>query len=170
MLYNTEAVAVVKSLKGKGGITRERSNRGEIIEQTRDKLEQLLLFKATTNAGPRFGRIGPMGGMEIHELGLLKGDLRMTSVVVNLHRLDIRGCGLAERALILGVATLIRTTTVSQTGFASAPIGGSGVDLGGDLLGSMLLGLGLPGHDIGGNSGIKGMPPRLARCFKRLGR
>lgn len=96
--------------------------------------------------------------MAIHELGLLKGDLWMTSVVVNLHGLDVRGCGLAVGTLELGVATLFRTGTVSQTGFPSAPIRGCGVDLGGDLLRRVLLGLGLPGHDIGGNIGIKEMP------------
>lgn len=85
--------------------------------------------------------------MKIDELGLFEEDLRMTSVVVNLHGLDVRGCGLAVGTLELGVATLFRTGTVSQTGFSSAPIGGCGVNLGGDLLRRVLLRLRLSGHD-----------------------
>lgn len=84
--------------------------------------------------------------MEVHELRLLKGDLGMTSVVVNLHGLQIGRGGLAVRALVLGVAALIGPGPVRLTGLAAASVRRRRVDLRGYLLGRVLLRLGLPGH------------------------
>lgn len=89
---------------------------------------------------------GAGAGMAIHNLLLLKRDLWMSSFMVNLHRLHVRCCNLAVRALHLGVPSLLLSGSVSDSGFAPAAVGGRGVDLGRDLLGCVLLRLGFACH------------------------
>lgn len=85
--------------------------------------------------------------MKIIELGVVERDLGMASLVVDLHGLDVRGGDLAQWALQLGVAALLLPAAISEAGLAAAAVGGGGVDFGGNLLGSVLLGLGFSSHD-----------------------
>lgn len=101
---------------------------------------------AAANAGASLGRFGGMGSVEIGELGLLEGDFWVASVVVNLHRLDVRCGDLAVRALVFRVTALLHTDAVGKAGFSAAAIRGGGVDFRGDLLRRVLLRLGLAGH------------------------
>lgn len=100
----------------------------------------------TSDAGAALGRIAVVGGVAVDELGLVEGDLGVAGVVVNLHGLDVRCGGLTVGALVLGVAALLDARPIGEAGLAAAPVGGGGVDLGRDLLGGVLLRLGLASH------------------------
>ncbi|KAG0453262.1 hypothetical protein HPP92_025926 [Vanilla planifolia] len=64
-----------------------------------------LFLKATSDPWTGLGGVCNVGCMQIVELGLVEGDLRMACFVVDLHRLHV-GCGdLAERTLKFGVSS-----------------------------------------------------------------
>lgn len=99
--------------------TRQRQNnknfKKQIHQGPSDKIKVSFnsLLQATANTRARLGRFRDAVSMEIDKIGFLEGDLGMTSVVMNLHRLDIRASGLAVRTLEFGVTALFRTRSVS---------------------------------------------------------
>ncbi|KAL6977064.1 isopentenyl-diphosphate Delta-isomerase, partial [Sarracenia purpurea var. burkii] len=56
--------------------------------------------------------LGGVVCVEIDDLGLVERDLRVLSIVMNLHQFDVRGGDLAERALPLGVSALLNSRPV----------------------------------------------------------
>jgi hypothetical protein len=113
-----------------------------------------LLLEAPADAGLGLGvggggggdLSGRGGGVEVEELLRLEGELGVARLVVDLHGLDVRRGGAAERARQLRVASLVLRQPVRQTRLAAAPVGRCGVDLRGDLLGRVLLWLRLARH------------------------
>jgi hypothetical protein len=113
-----------------------------------------LLLEAPADAGLGLGvggggggdLSGRGGGVEVEELLRLEGELGVARLVVDLHGLDVRRGGAAERARQLRVASLVLRQPVRQTRLAAAPVGRRGVDLRGDLLGRVLLWLRLARH------------------------
>ncbi|GMH10358.1 hypothetical protein Nepgr_012199 [Nepenthes gracilis] len=84
--------------------------------------------------------------MSIVKLGLIEGDFRMSSIVVDLHGFDVGGGGLAKRTLQFRVAAFVDAGTVCEPRLAAAPAGGCRVYFGGDFLGRVLLRLRLSSH------------------------
>lgn len=70
----------------------------------------------------------------------------MAGLVVDLHGLEVRGAGLAEGALQLGVAPLLLPRPVSHPGLAAPAVSRRRVDLRRDLLRRVLLRLRFPRH------------------------
>jgi hypothetical protein len=110
-----------------------------------------LLLEAPADAGLGLGGGGDHrgrggGGVEVEELVRLEGELGVARLVVDLHGLDVRRGGAAERARQLRVASLVLRQPVRQTRLAAAPVGRRGVDLRGDLLRRVLLWLRLARH------------------------
>jgi len=103
---------------------------------------------ASANAWTPLRRLAGDCGVKVHDLVLLKGDLRVTRVVMNLHRFHVRRRDFAVRALVFRVPTFLHPRPVSQARLAAAAVGSGGVDLCRDLLGRVLLGLRLPCHRV----------------------
>lgn len=86
--------------------------------------------------------------MQIGDLGIVKGDLGVLGIVVDLHRLDVRGGDLAVRALVFGVAAFLQAGAVGLPGLPSASVGGCRVNLQGYLFRCVLLRLRLSSHGL----------------------
>lgn len=86
--------------------------------------------------------------MKVRDLLLLEGDLRVTRLVMNLHRFHVRRRDFAVRALIFRVPAFLHAGPVRLARLTAAAVGGGGIDLGRDLLSRVLLGLRLAGHGV----------------------
>lgn len=64
---------------------------------------------AATDARAWFTGLNNMGSVEIDELGIVKRKLRVLSIMVDLHGLEIRSCDLAVRTLKLRMAAFLRS-------------------------------------------------------------
>ncbi|KAJ4970804.1 hypothetical protein NE237_003903 [Protea cynaroides] len=72
-------------------------------------------------------------GVQVVDLGLIKGYIWMHSIVMYLHRFDIRSSDLTERAFVFGVATFVQPRTIYLPGFSIASVGGGLINLRGSI-------------------------------------
>ena len=89
-----------------------------------------------------------MGSVEIDELGIVKRKLRVLSIMVDLHGLEIGSCDLAVRTLKLRMAAFLRSWPISPTSFSSSSVCSCGVNFCCDLLRCVLLWLRFSCHGL----------------------
>ncbi|KAL6977063.1 isopentenyl-diphosphate Delta-isomerase [Sarracenia purpurea var. burkii] len=82
----------------------------------------VLFLEAAAHTWVCLGGLGGVVCVEIDDLGLVERDLRVLSIVMNLHQFDVRGGDLAERALPLGVSALLNSRPVGLPRLTSAHV------------------------------------------------
>lgn len=108
--------------------------------------KRCLLFVAAADTRLGLGGVTRNDGMEIVQLLRLERELRVTRLMVDLHRLDVRCGDFAQGALQLGMATFDLSEPVRLSSLPAASVRRRCVDLRRYLLRRVLLRLRLPCH------------------------